>query len=273
MKYKLAVFDIDGTLLSYSSKAIDPRTKTWFKQLNENGIITVLASGRDYVSIGDVYQFLEPNYFIGANGGFIDKMENGITTNILNNAINIDDFKKYYNEILLQNKDLVVNVVLSDKNSVFIWDFRHLDNHWFWKDHKDKFRKIEDFEKNLDLETFSLVSINSTDEQLIKISKQFFAQTNSSLFVQAQWSNGFFAASKGTNKYSTILELAQQLKIKNSEIIAFGDGNNDYEMIKNVGHGVAVGNAEPSLKKVAKATTDSVDNDGVYKYLKKIELL
>lgn len=69
------------------------------------------------------------------------------------------------------------------------------------------------------------------------------------------------------------MKLANKLNISSSEIIAFGDGNNDIEMIKNVGHGVAMDNANSELKKVADAITDSVENSGVYKYLLKINLL
>ena len=51
-------------------------------------------------------------------------------------------------------------------------------------------------------------------------------------------------------------------------IIAFGDGENDREMLSHAGIGVAMGNASPSIQKVATMVTDTNDNDGIWKALK-----
>jgi hydroxymethylpyrimidine pyrophosphatase-like HAD family hydrolase len=51
-------------------------------------------------------------------------------------------------------------------------------------------------------------------------------------------------------------------------VMAFGDEENDYEMIEQVGVGVAMGNAIPKIKQVATAETLSNTEDGVAAYLK-----
>lgn len=51
-------------------------------------------------------------------------------------------------------------------------------------------------------------------------------------------------------------------------VIAFGDNYNDIEMLKAVGLGVAVGNANYEVLKVADAVTDTNKNDGVAKAIK-----
>lgn len=50
--------------------------------------------------------------------------------------------------------------------------------------------------------------------------------------------------------------------------MAFGDGGNDVLMLKHVGIGVAMGNAEDEVKRAADYVTDSVDEDGVEKALR-----
>ena len=76
---------------------------------------------------------------------------------------------------------------------------------------------------------------------------------------------------KGVSKYSAIKNLASYLGIQNEEIIAFGDGRNDIDMIKNCGYGVALENALPEVKAVAKDVTSySHDQDGVIRYLESI---
>ena len=49
--------------------------------------------------------------------------------------------------------------------------------------------------------------------------------------------------------------------------MAFGDGDNDIEMLKYVQIGVAMGNAGCEVKADADYITDSVDNDGIMKAL------
>ena len=44
---------------------------------------------------------------------------------------------------------------------------------------------------------------------------------------------------------------------------AFGDGENDIEMLATVGCGIAMGNAAKAVKAHAKKVTDSVSQDGV----------
>lgn len=51
--------------------------------------------------------------------------------------------------------------------------------------------------------------------------------------------------------------------------MAFGDGGNDMSIIKKAGIGVAMGNANEPLKNAADYITDSVDEDGIYKALKR----
>jgi hypothetical protein len=53
-------------------------------------------------------------------------------------------------------------------------------------------------------------------------------------------------------------------------VIAFGDNYNDIEMLKAVGLGVAVSNANDEVLKVANKITDTNKNDGVAKLLKEL---
>ena len=57
--------------------------------------------------------------------------------------------------------------------------------------------------------------------------------------------------------------------IKKENVVAFGDGWNDLEMLQIVGEGVAMGNADEELKKIVGRTCDTNDNDGIAKYLEK----
>ena len=63
------------------------------------------------------------------------------------------------------------------------------------------------------------------------------------------------------------------LGIQPEEIIAFGDAENDLEMIRFAGIGVAMGNAEESVKAIADFVTADIDDDGIEKALKHYNLI
>lgn len=55
--------------------------------------------------------------------------------------------------------------------------------------------------------------------------------------------------------------------------MAFGDGENDIDMIKHAKVGIAMGNSMDELKKHADYITDSVENDGIYKALRTFNMI
>jgi len=61
----------------------------------------------------------------------------------------------------------------------------------------------------------------------------------------------------------------QELGIDASEIIAFGDAQNDISMVEYAGLGVAMGNACEELKAVANEITASNNEDGIAVTLEK----
>jgi hydroxymethylpyrimidine pyrophosphatase-like HAD family hydrolase len=57
--------------------------------------------------------------------------------------------------------------------------------------------------------------------------------------------------------------VCQQLGITMEEVAAIGDSLNDFAMIRAVGLGIAMGNAQEELKAVSRYVTQSNDEDGV----------
>lgn len=76
-----------------------------------------------------------------------------------------------------------------------------------------------------------------------------------------------------SSKATAIARVLDRLGMDRSEIIAFGDGGNDIEMLRYAGTGVAMGNAEASVKAVADYVTTDVDEDGIRNALRRFGLL
>lgn len=78
---------------------------------------------------------------------------------------------------------------------------------------------------------------------------------------------------KGFSKAEGIKLILDKLGIKQENTYSFGDSMNDYEMLEYVKYGIAMGNSDEKLLKVASYVTDTVENDGIYKALVKYNLI
>ena len=61
--------------------------------------------------------------------------------------------------------------------------------------------------------------------------------------------------------------------IDRTECIAFGDGGNDIEMLEYCGIGVAMGNADDTVKSHADYVTTSVDDEGIEQALINLHII
>ena len=68
-------------------------------------------------------------------------------------------------------------------------------------------------------------------------------------------------------------QFLRRLSLDWGEIMAFGDGENDVDMLRRAGVGVAMGNAEAAVKAAADYVTADVDQDGIYRALEHYGLL
>lgn len=74
-------------------------------------------------------------------------------------------------------------------------------------------------------------------------------------------------ATAGESKAVALQELVDHLGIAAAEVLAFGDGGNDVEMLQWAGTGIAMGTAREEVKAIANDVTASVEDGGVAVYL------
>lgn len=75
---------------------------------------------------------------------------------------------------------------------------------------------------------------------------------------------------EGVTKATGLARLCEHLHVDRADVVAFGDGLNDVEMLRWAGHGVAVSNAEPVVQDAADEVTASNDDDGVAQVLERL---
>ncbi|MGX9340176.1 YcsE-related riboflavin metabolism phosphatase [Mycoplasma sp. 1781] len=259
-KYKMVVFDIDGTLLPFGIDELSLRMKEMFRKLKDAGYINVLCSGRDIFTVGKQIHNPYVDYFIGANGTFILDLK----TNeyIFEQTIDYNDFVKFR---LFANERKIPFSFVGYKWGYYN-DLFNL-NHWFYLPYKDKFISEKEFETKNDKNYLITVSTNNP-EYWSKQLNILFEHHNMNMWVLATWPGGIFLSAKGITKAVGLEVLGKLLDIKPSEMVAFGDSENDIEMLKLVGLGIAMGNGEDTTKNVANEICLPVTEDGPYFKLK-----
>lgn len=78
---------------------------------------------------------------------------------------------------------------------------------------------------------------------------------------------------KGVDKAMGIEVMAEHFGIDLADTVAFGDGGNDIHMLRKAGTGVAMGNASDEVKSNADYVTSDVDDNGIYKALKTLDII
>ena len=103
--------------------------------------------------------------------------------------------------------------------------------------------------------------IRLKSESLVSIPLQNY-MTSKSVFYHTTFGDAIICH-KSANKGHAAQKASEFFGIPLAQMIAFGDDENDIDMIKIVGTGVAMGNAIPSLKEVANYVTETNDNNGI----------
>ena len=78
---------------------------------------------------------------------------------------------------------------------------------------------------------------------------------------------------KGVTKGDAITELIAKLGIDKKDTYAFGDADNDVEMMQAVGTGIAMGRHSEKVGEVASMVTGTVKEEGITMALKKLGLI
>lgn len=256
MDKKLIALDLDGTLLN-SDGIVSDATKLHLQKLKEKGHIITIATGRilNRALVGtDGAEFA--NYIVSDAGAAVFK----------NDGIN-KEWKEVYAQVL--SKEIVENIAsYYDKDkfmTINICDRNKIH-------HYDQTVNITEFLENINEIIHVSVSFinNEFVEEYLKIFTKKFPMLKVEImqdsFGEVKWLE---IAQKGVEKYKGITEVAKLEGILNKNIIAFGDGLNDVEMLKKCGIGVAMQNALPKVKEQADYITSRTNNEnGVVEFLK-----
>ncbi len=254
---KAIFFDIDGTLLSHKSKGIPQSTVAAFQELRKKGILLFAATGRHMLEMENLP--LDPLEF----DGYIT----------LNGQLNLDVHKNIIDENPIHSEDVDVMIDVFNGKEIPIMIVER--NKMYINFVDDQVRAAQEVIStpvpDVDLyrgeKVYSFV-IYDRDHQAAEIQKRLPHCT------MVYWGNDAIdVIPRDGGKSIGIQHVIEKLGIKREEMMAFGDGQNDIDMLQFAGIGVAMGNASEEVKKEADHVTADIDEDGLALALKHFGIL
>lgn len=262
-KYLIAL-DLDGTLLT-DSKEIDPRTKqTLLKAMNE-GHIVVIATGRPHRSSINYYHELGLNTpMVNFNGALLHHPTEE-KWDILHNPMSLRTAKK----IIEASYDLNVRNILAEvMDNVYLEQFDEEVIELFQGPKNNPPFTIGNLKNKLTEDPTSLLIF--PNEKEVHTLRNHLTEFHAELIEHRNGGAPYHVVEivkKGMNKAVGLHKIAKYYNISKENIIAFGDEDNDLEMIEYVGVGVAMGNAIKELKQVANHITNTNEQNGIGTFL------
>lgn len=252
-KVKLVVSDMDGTLLNENNE-VSTRFFEQFKELQKRNIHFAAASGRQYQSILSKLDCIKNDIsIIGENGGIMQYQNQ---TKVLLQLTNEDVVKCV--ELLRTVRDSYIVLCgrkaayVETNNSKFI---EHLSNYY------SVYEIVDDLTDVLEDEFLKIAVYHfDSSEDFIYPSLDSLKRDYQVIVSGQNWLD---ISHIDANKAYALKILQDNLGVSEKETLAFGDYNNDLQMLKLAEYSFAMANAHPNVKSVARYETMSNSEEGV----------
>ena len=244
---KAIFIDVDGTLLSHSSKQVPRSAADALRYACDKGVLLFIATGRSKMELDLIDDLVGVPFdgFVTMNGAYCYTGSEVIFKNPL-------------------RPETVAAVVERIGHNPFPCVFCEESQLYInmFNDHVKKLQNsislpmppLSDPRRALDTEIFQLVAFSAEEETFLR---------NLPYTKLTMWMDGGFDVVNSTvNKWEGISHMLYRFGLAPDEVAAIGDGENDIEMLTNAGYSVAMGNADNEVKQCAEFVTGHIDDDG-----------
>lgn len=280
----LIATDMDGTLLNAAHEISEDNIQA-IKYAQSQGITVVIATGRAfYEANAPINQTDLKVPYICLNGAEVrDESFNIMSTSNLNRelinriteALNKENifYQVYtnlgiYTENPLRDLEIYIDIAQragqeADVEKIKSGIQKRIDN--------GTLKVVDNYDKIQDTPGEIVMKILAFDSDLEKIDRVSETLAKSeSLAVSSSSRGNIEITHSDAQKGIALNTIAERLNIDMKNVMAIGDNMNDVSMLERVGYSVAMGNAAPEVKAIAKYETDSNEQSGVGKAIMKL---
>lgn len=248
-KFKIAFFDIDGTLVSFTSHCVPAGALDGLRTLARNGVEIVIATGRGAEPIPEIAD-VPYSAIIGLNGSEC-AMADG--TVLYRHCISEEMFDGVLS--LAAKFDFAVAAKFREGFVVDRITPRVRQMAARIASPCPPVRDLRDLYRREGTGQMCIFTDAETERRVMEYLPQLTA---------SRWCDTFADLNiRGLDKGSGVREYLRLRGLSKNDAISFGDGGNDISMLASTGIGVAMGNAGEELKRVADYVAADIDSDGL----------
>lgn len=263
--------DLDSTLLK-DDKTISKRTKETLERAIRRGIYILPATGRTRTAIPECVRQIEGiQYGVCSNGASV---------------VDLDTGEEFYSCKILVLEAIKLVEILEDYHTMYdcYIDGKGYTEKRFY-DNLDDYRiepKIQELIKKSRQPIDNLLEEIQKLDQPVEKFNMFFQNLEerervhqelsklSHLKVTSSLTNNLELNAAECNKGAALLGFAKTKGFEREQVMCCGDGNNDYEMVRMCGVGVAMMNGEDIIKEAADYITYTNEEDGVARAIERL---
>lgn len=248
---RIVFFDVDGTLVDMERKEITPKTAEALRRLKERKVLLCLATGRGPLTLPH-FDGIEFDAYLTFNGSYCFDREGNT---IFSNSLSPEDV-----QTILQNAASIRRPVSIATRDRLVANGRDQDLIDYYAIANRELEVSGEFDA-LARESVYQIMLGCRREDRPTLLR---GVRRAKVAAWLDWAVDIIPADGG--KGVGIEQILAYYHLHKASALAFGDGDNDIEMLQAVGHGVAMGNASDALKKVADEVCLPVTQDGVSHY-------
>lgn len=264
MKKHLIALDLDGTLLT-STQTISDRNKRAIERVRALGHTVVIATGRPHRASIDYYHELGLDTpMVNFNGALLHHPTDK-HWEALHSPLGLRTAKK----IIQTCYEFEVNNIMAEvKDDVYLDRYDEKIMTILHTQKEEDPIKIGSLKNSLTSDPTSIL-IHPKDDHVEALRKRL-DDDHADVIEHRRWGapwNMIEIVREGMNKAVGLKRIAHYYHVDQANVIAFGDEDNDLEMLDYAGIGVKMANGNDCLNAVINETTTTNDDDGVAQFL------
>ncbi len=257
--FKLAVFDLDGTLVEYGSDLITPAIRETINTLHENNTLTTIATGRSWKQTRTLVEELKIRIPVIVQTGAI--IIDPLTGKVLKSQpLRAALERKLHGIIDISQVD---QFCLLETGTFFATRLSTSGGKWVFNNEDCRLAAMDQGQQSVIKHLF--IGSEAVIRPLAKLAEELKPTPNTILWPPDLKTDDWFLevfdplASKGR----ALSWLAEYLGLALKEIIAFGDGYNDLDLLQTAGYGVAMHGAPQELIEQADLVIPGAAEEGI----------
>lgn len=260
MSIRMIVTDLDGTFYHRDFTYDKTTFQSLYQMMKQEKIHFVVASGNQYSQLHSFFDETDHITFVAENGGYVIDQEKELFVAKMNKDTYIKALE------VISNIKGVEDMIVCGKKAAYVSNNISDFHYQIFQKYFPNLIKVDDLTSIHD--TIIKLSLSVDDHHIRKIKTSIDQELHNQLTAIVSGHGCIDLILPGIHKGNALKQLMDRWNITADEIMAFGDSDNDTEMLELAGYGFVMKNGNPLLQdKIGRVCPYTNEEDGELKII------